>query len=556
MSRMQIYLADAFTKICPDGATIGGALQPIGDGVRLCGAGGEVVSFQLVLAAGDVCLDEVTVECEPLRGEGGEIGGIEAWRIGFLRAPSEPSTGWRSARWVSDPLFPMESFRVVHRDVQPVWVNMRIPRGVSGDFRGVCRVRARGQEPVEIPIAMRVWGFDLPAAPTLTNLFDFAIGEFSGGFQQVYGPVDGAGFPAFARFMRYLRDHGINGLFYNHPLVSSGLLTFNEADGHFRADLRRIGPVLDLLRELGMVFNHWPAPVWPTHEIFFDIYTAFAPFKDLGADVYADPRFTRALLEVGEALARAVDHEGFAYLYDEPHLPWHGDQLAALSRDFRARCPRSRQMSAIGDPAMIARVLDEDLPVDIIVGHLSFYQPDLHRRIVASGREFWWYTSNWSSSHLSFWLDEPMLHHRLLYWLTWRYGVPALGYWNTSVWNYREYGYENIDAGRRMEWPYGNWNVTPTEAWGHGNADGQLVFPGPDGPIGTLRCEAIRHGVQDHAYLTLLSAVARHDDACRELEKDIRRGIGTLKRPTRQAETLAGLRERMGTALEQAQYTS
>lgn len=552
---MNVLVCDEFTKVCPDGTLTGGGLRTAADGIQLWGCGGEVVSFQVVIAAGDRVLENVRIEVEALRGGSGRSiapASFELHRVGFVRTPAVAYTGWQPARWRPDPLFAFEPFRVDPRDFQPVWINLRIPRDIHGGFRGRIVVEAAGKQTVIVPIRVKVWRFNLPRNHSLVNMFDFALAEKFSGFTTRYGPIDGAGFAPLARFMRYLADHSMNTLFYNGALFGSELIRVRERNGRFTNDLRQALRLLDLFKELKFGFNHWNSPVWPDAGVFATLYPTYRKFGKLGRKMDRDCRFNQCLLDLSTDLHRFLEKEGlskrsFAYIYDEPHKPWHADHMRMLSRRFKEMCPKARQLAAIGRPEYIEGVLDQDLPIDIIVGHLSHHDPKLRRKILESGREYWWYTSNHPSSHLSFWVDEPTIHHRILYWLTWSHRVPGFGYWNTNVWNYLGYGYDNINAGRRMEWPYSNWNITPNGRYDDGSGDGQLVYPGPDGPIGSIRFEAIRHGYQDHACLTLLEAQFERMNTGqrRNLEgflTRVRSDIGPLKKCATDPATLRRLR--------------
>lgn len=561
---MKILIADEYAQVFQDGSVEGGALTPADAGVILEGCGGETVSFQLVVAADDGLLDGVALEIGSLSRPGsGHIPpeNVEAYRIGFVRAPSAGYRAWKPARWWPDPLFPLQPFRINRGDFQPLWINLRIPRDAQGSFCGQILVRAAGREPVRVAIRLRAWRFNLPLRQSLVNMFDFSVADEVSGFVPRYGPLDGAGFEPFCKFMRYLTDHSVNRLFYNGPLFGSGLIRVTERRGHFASDFRKAEKMLQLFKQLGLGFNHWHGPVWPQAGAYLAFNPTYRRFRSLGQKMYRNRRFNQCLLDLAAAGHRHLKKIGiadrcFAYLYDEPHKRWHLKHMGRLSRGLKAMCPQTRQLAAIGQPAAIQATLDKDLPVDIIVGHLSYYDPKIRARIVESGREYWWYTSNWPSSHLSFWVDEPMLHHRILYWLTWRYGVPGFGYWNTNVWNYRSYGYDNITAGRRMEWPCSAWNITPTSGGTNaGSADGQLVYPGENGPIGSLRFEAIRHGYQDHACLSLLESkvpalAGGRRQKTEKLLAAIRREVGGLRSHARHPEVLKRLRRQVGRALE------
>ena len=559
-SRLSVLVADEYSKVGPDGRAFGGSLHPASRGISLCGGGGEVVSFQLVLDATAAALKNVTLELEPLAGEDGTSippGRFETYLVGFVRTPSVAYSSRKPPAWRPDPLFPFHPFDVLDGDMQPVWINLRIPRNRCGTFRGWVIVHAEGRNSARIPICLKVWNFALPRKTKLIHMFDFGTADKLSGFEKLYGPVNGDGFAPFQRFMRYLVDHGVNRLMYG-GFLSGGLLRIKQKNDGYRCDISRAKTILKLMAKLKLGFNHWPGPIWSDPSVFFKIYPMYERFSRLGNKVFEDGNFNRCVVDIAADLYRRLDKLGLsshthAYFYDEP-IAGNQKHMAMLSRRLKETCSDTTQVIASGSPACIRNIIKKDLPVDVVWGHLTFYDAKLHAQLIESGRQYWWYTSNWwepSGSHVSFWIDEPALHHRSLYWLTWRYRIPGFGYWNTSAWNYGNYGCDNVDAGRRMEWPYSNWNVANN---GAGSGDGQLVYPGPDGPIGSMRFEAIRHGWQDHACLTLLESYLNKLGGAqrRSLEQFIpqtRKRIGTLKNFTRNASIIKNIRRQIGKRL-------
>ena len=196
-SRLSVLIADEYSKVGPDGRAFGGSLQPASRGVSLCGGGGEVVSFQLVLDATTAALKNVTLEFEPLAGEDAPSippRYFDTYLVGFVRTPSAAFTGHKTPAWRPDPLFPFHPFDVLEGDMQPVWVNLRIPRNRCGTFRGNVIVNAKGRKSRRIPIRLNVWNFALPKKTELVNMYDFATADKLAGFEKLYGPLDGDGF--------------------------------------------------------------------------------------------------------------------------------------------------------------------------------------------------------------------------------------------------------------------------------------------------------------------------------------------------------------------------
>ena len=63
-----------------------------------------------------------------------------------------------------------------------------------------------------------------------------------------------------------------------------------------------------------------------------------------------------------------------------------------------------------------------------------------------------------------------------------------------------------------LYWSVNYWTKNPWEdpantKWGQ-NANGSLMYPGPDGPVDSIRLEALRDGLEDYEYLYLLRQLA------------------------------------------------
>jgi hypothetical protein len=105
---------------------------------------------------------------------------------------------------------------------------------------------------------------------------------------------------------------------------------------------------------------------------------------------------------------------------------------------------------------------------------------------VSGGREVWWYVSNTPPRpYGNLFVDFAGIEHRILFWQAWALGIRGMQYWNINY----------IPAWQNPEKDL--LDATPV------NGDGALVYPGPDGPINSIRWEIIRDGIEDYDYLSL-----------------------------------------------------
>jgi hypothetical protein len=114
----------------------------------------------------------------------------------------------------------------------------------------------------------------------------------------------------------------------------------------------------------------------------------------------------------------------------------------------------------------------------------------------AAGKRVWWYVCCHprKRNDLNFFVQLPVIRSRLLMGAaTWKYKPDGFLYYRVSGWkNYKT----PIDRGPLTNWvPY--YRPGP-------DGDGELICPGPNGPLTTLQFENIRDGIEDYEYYWVL----------------------------------------------------
>jgi hypothetical protein len=128
--------------------------------------------------------------------------------------------------------------------------------------------------------------------------------------------------------------------------------------------------------------------------------------------------------------------------------------------------------------------------VDIWTVHLPVFDTPQNKVLlerIDKGGEVWVYVDQFPARpYANFFLDFSALEHRMLFWQLSALGVKGLHYWCVN------YSVPGQDPWR------GVLDITPV------NGDGLLVYPGPEGPVNSIRWEVIRDGIEDYGYLALL----------------------------------------------------
>ena len=150
-----------------------------------------------------------------------------------------------------------------------------------------------------------------------------------------------------------------------------------------------------------------------------------------------------------------------------------------------------------------------DLTNGICSSFASFHTEENRQKIRSifnePGDEVWWYGCiGPQSPYPSYHIDDNILSSRILSWMQYDYGIDGNLYFLVNMY----YG----DAGAYLAYPVDEWSLANRNLGGGSvNGDGWLVYPGQkygiDGPIGTIRLESIRDGLEEYEYLTYLENI-------------------------------------------------
>ena len=145
-----------------------------------------------------------------------------------------------------------------------------------------------------------------------------------------------------------------------------------------------------------------------------------------------------------------------------------------------------------------------DDSIEVYCPQVDMYDSEQHREEYVNDVERWWYLAvgphyPYPTYHID---DTNLLSARLLSWMQADYGVVGNLYWVAD--NYNAYSTEEF-----LEDPYDN--AMRYQSAGGANGDGFLFYPGNKygvyGPIGTIRLQAIRDGLEEYEILTAIQNI-------------------------------------------------
>ena len=450
-------------------------------------------------------------EGQPLTAEVTALAGPGGSRI----PPSEVKVCWAETVRVAtgavpDPLLEAQPFRrPADPDAVPMlWVTVHVPRDdvAPGDYSGTVVARS-GAQTARLPFALHVYDFALPKTTYLSSSF----WVFRHTIRNAYG-LKTVPFDFYTRFLDLCLEARLSPIdaaeWHDQPYVH---IVRNE-DGELDVDFAEWDRYLDYCMDRGMsAFNvaddHW----------FGTFFRSF-PVRDSRtgevSTVTLHPRGAECRRTVARFFRLAREHftrRGWAdraYLqaYDEPA---NDAKLLAEIRGFYAAARE-------GWPGLRTLITAPPQSHTGLQGSIGIWcplTPSYEDAVAAErrelGEEVWWYvccgpTAPWAN----FFLDQPGAAHRVLFWQTFQRKSDGLLYWGINHWpGFDARTMDQVPAERR-------WPAVPWEDRGR-NGDGYFLYPGPDGPLTSLRFEIMRDGVEDYDALRMLQALVdeKGDDA-------------------------------------------
>ena len=221
---------------------------------------------------------------------------------------------------------------------------------------------------------------------------------------------------------------------------------------------------------------------------------------------YADDDTIRAYYE---KLSAHPEWAGKAYFYpiDEPADKEAYDRYNAICDRLSSLYPGYNMVT----PFYANRVDIDGEPlysVELQNGKSSFMCPEsplfedaqfreIAYRRQAKGDKLWWYVCcgpSPTSGYCNLFTQQEGILHRILFWQQKQYNVTGLLYWSTTYWN--DVGGDPWTSAWTTPW-------TGVDTFG----DGSLLYDGYhlgiDGPVSSLRLEAVTNGIEDYEYLTV-----------------------------------------------------
>ncbi len=429
--------------------------------VHLSLARNEIEAFQVALYQSGASLP-LSIERTDLVHDNGQarIGtaDIRVRQVRYVKT-EKPDYPVSYVGWWPDPLVDVESVAVDPGEVQPLWVTIRTQQEtVPGHYRGTLVLRPGQGDPVTIHIDVTVRLFALPTEGHLKTAFDFYPARLRRGYEeflpQAYEQWKDHMGELQHRFFLDLLEHRVS------PIWSVDPATDTSFDTRITEYLNHGLTAFGIGAHGGSFDNDWP-----TEQNALD--RMVQPYREMAT-----------YLRRQQLLSRA-----YVYTYDEPGV---GDpKVAQAVSAIHWADPELKNLvvlSGLSDPATSPAWWKD---IDIVcVRNTAVAAPylDLLRQWK---KEIWLYVSGPSHPYPTLVLDYSAMAARILPWMCWKARATGLLYWSVNYWTKDP------------------WQDPANTKWGQ-NANGSLMYPGPDGPVDSIRLEVLRDGIEDYEYLYLL----------------------------------------------------
>lgn len=508
--------------------------------VRLSAARGEFEPVQVVLRPRRA-LTLREVAAGPFRNNAGRQAPLEVTVHEVAYVPvAHPTDATCRRGWYPDPLPPLALPRVLEAGVNaPLWVTVYVPREVSGgEYRAELTLTPATGRPLRVPLAVRVYDFELPRETHLRSAFGLGSDTINR-YHRLTQRADQVA--VFEKYLQNFAEHRVSPYsFFDHAPIEVRF----EGEGtnrRARVDFRRFDAVAERWLDgrglgRGSPFNTFRLPLrgmggGTFHSRHLGELEGFQEGTPEHARLFGDylGQVERHLRERGW-LERA-----YTYWFDEPDPKDYAFVVAGQQRIKAAAPGLKRMLTEQPEPELLGHV-------DIWCALTPEWTPEKVRARRAAGEAVWWYICTVPKApYLTEFIDHPGTELRLWPWQSWQYGVTGILVWATTYWHSPE-AYPDalqdpwLDP---MSWvtSYGTPRGTRLP-WGNG--DGRFLYPprrdpntttAPclDGPINSLRWENLRDGLEDYEYFWLLAQevkrVAGLEAETRRAEKSTRTGL-------------------------------
>lgn len=385
---------------------------------------------------------------------------------------------------VYDALEPIDRLFEATSETEALYVCCYIPASVPPATYGGTVSLIGGGSRIEIAVTLEIFAATIPHEESLhlTNWH-------SNKNVALYHGVEAWSEEHWAMLRRY--GETMRRARQTHFLVDLELIGVQRDGSRYSFDFSRVKRYIELFLELGFTWiegGHVACREGWTDATFVLSYDRSIQATKPEGFAYLSPLLTawyRFLKQHG------WDHRTVQHVADEP-IAESADDFRILAGMVRKLMPGVPLIEAIIEPYIEGSI---DIWVPTNEGYDN--NREVFEALQALGETFWFYTCwNPGGHYLNRFMDIPLLKTRYLHWGNYKYGLT--GYLH---WGFNQYlnGQDPFELTCPQLAPGVHAKRVPA-------GDTHVVYPGKNGPLMSIRLEAMRAGVEDYELFRQLAA--------------------------------------------------
>ncbi len=460
--------------------------------IMLSAAKDETESFQLVIIPGYNGLQHITIKTVSLKETNSNFNiPIECNFIEYVRTIKPKNTKPVYVGWWPDILMPIKPFDVPAGRQQPIWFRINVPPNAkTGIYKGKIEITADNVS-LEIPITLKVRNFKLPRPGTLACPF----GLYPGTLKRWYGISDKEN-PAVCPIDVFVKWCEFLGKYRLTPKNIGREYWSKSSDG------KTVKINLDRLKK---TVGKLSPKYYPPYS--FAIYRLPNPSRVLEGKEKKDIDRWISEIKAGLAEYKRLNFPKDVFLYGMDEA---SEKCYPLVKETYTKIKH-----AIPNLPIMQTL--NHAPPEKLVGLVDIWCPlsprleekyNFYKRRQQAGDIVWMYVCCVPcETYANFFIDEPAIDHRILFWQLWQKNVTGLLYWSTTWW----IGLNGAASGKPHfpDTPIYMKNTIVAQKLKN-NGDGLLIWPGPnETPYPSIRLEIIRDGIEDYEYLAILKSLVK-----------------------------------------------
>ena len=393
-----------------------------------------------------------------------------------------------------DPLLETGTVDVTPNKTQPIWITVTIPENaVPGTYHGTLTITGLldGKEiHTTQKLSIRVY----KAVAGKSRLWVTEWFSPSALHMKIKPQADSEEFYALlGRYAQNMAEHR-----HNVALISPlNLADYSVGeDGQLKIDFARFDRWVHVFKEKGVIGRieggHIGGRVEGWESAFVVTVRQIKDGKVVSSRVNPTSQEADAFYKrFFPALVSHLREQGWLDIYRQ-HLA--DEPIAKNIKSYRAMAALARKYAPELKTIEACHTKDLVGAIDIWVPQLNYLHDDFphYQGRQKAGEEVWFYTCMYpQGNYANRFLEQPLIETRILHWINFNYGITGYLHWGYNQWT-------TDDPFKKTTRNHDGSQYLPAgDAW--------IVYPGDNGPLDSIRFEAMRDGIADYELLCKLA---------------------------------------------------